>query len=148
MTITQLEELLNNKNLKSYRSQKILKGTDNGGMVLTLLPVGDDQHWIGMLTAYDKDGLKSENAVSFNLFMRIVNELENVLADYRVSQITGKLFGWKPSIAIKQFLYNKKVHRLFFLEESHVLSFLKEYTEPSRSEKRTKELVDVVVLIG
>jgi hypothetical protein len=92
--------------------------------------------------------LKSENAVSFSNFMKIVGELENVLADYRVSPVTGRLFGWKPAKYLQNFLYNKKVHRLFFLEESQVFSFLREYTDYERADKRNKEVVEVVVLVG
>lgn len=119
-----------------------------GGMVMHMTPVGDSGFWIGTLTAYDRNGMKSESAVPFNQYIKIVNEVEDLLSPYQTRGFNGKLVGWNPSQTVKSFLYNKKVHRLFFLEEQHVLPFIKSYTKPVRVQKRKEEAVEVVVMVG
>lgn len=117
----------------------------SGGIVLHFAPVGDTGFYVGTLTAYDENGLKSENAIPFNQFIQVVNEIEDLLEPYKTKEFTGTLEGWNADGIIKSFLYNKKVHRVFFLEEQQVLPFVKSYTNPARVAKRD---VDVIVTFG
>lgn len=129
------------EDLKKYDCTKKFAG----GMVLHICPVGDSGYYIGTLTAYDESGLKSEKAVPFNKYIKIVNEIEDLIEPYQTQGFTGRLAGWNPAPVVRSFLYHKKVHRLFFLEERQVLPFLKNYTQPERKQDRE---VDVVVTFG
>lgn len=119
-----------------------------GGMVLHLAPVGKTGFCIGTLTGYDEDGFKSEKAIPFSEFIEVVNEIENLIGVYGTLEFTGILAGWKAEGYLKNFLYHKKVHRVFFLEESCVLPFLKSYSHPARKRRRKNLGVDVMVNFG
>lgn len=129
------------EDLKKYECTKKFPG----GMVLHFSPVGERGFFIGTLTAYDKNGLKSERAFPLKQFMKVVNEIEDLLKAHQTTSFTGILVGWNPTRFVKSFCYNKKVHRLFFLEESELMDFIREFTRPDRVAQRE---VDVVVTIG
>lgn len=130
--------------LNQYSCKKKL----SGGVVLHLSPLGNSGYYIGTLTAYDNNGLKSEKAIPFEKFIQAINEIEDLIEQYQVNGFTGRLVGWNPSTIVKKFLYEKKVHRLFFLAEGDVLKFMKHYTSKIRVDSRLENDIDVAVLFG
>lgn len=130
--------------LKHYHNKKRLPG----GVVVHLAPVGNTGYFIGTLTCYNEEGLKSENALPFQKFIRIANEIEDLIAPYQTNGFTGRLVGWNPTPKVRDFLYKKKTHRLFFLEEHHVLPFVKSFTSDVRTAARKEHGIDVVVMVG
>lgn len=114
-----------------------------GGMTLHFSPVGSTGYYIGTLTAYNSDGEKSEYAIPFNDFIDVINEIESLLRAYRTNNFTGQLVGNGATGVIKNFLFDKKVHRIFFLDEDKVLPFVKTFMSQERTRNRA---VDVVVL--
>lgn len=116
--------------------------------VLHIAPLHGSGLYLGTLTAYDVNGLKSERAFPLASFMRIISELEALLKVNAGDQCTGKIFGFNPIPMVKDFLYKKKVHRLFFLEEQNVLTFLRTYTSPSRKAEREQNGTEVIVTFG
>jgi hypothetical protein len=109
--------------LKSYRKpKKELRSC----VSFHIAPVGSAGIFLFTLTCYDEDGLKSEKAVPFPIFINLLNELEEILKSYRRRSFTGRVVGWNPPEHLRDFLYRKKVHRLFFLEEDDVLPFVRE----------------------
>jgi len=119
-----------------------------GGVVIHFSPVGQSGYFIGTFTAYDRNGLKSERALPFDKYIRIVNEVEDLLEPYQVNGFTGRLAGWNATPYVKSFLFHKKVHRLFFLNETHVLSFVKRYTGKKLARKRAELGVEIVIMFG
>jgi hypothetical protein len=132
------------KELYQYKCTKKL----SGGVVLHIAPLGSSGYYVGTFTAYDKTGLKSEKAMPFNQYIRTVNEIEDLIEPYQINGFTGRLVGWNPSPVVKNFLYEKKVHRLFFLAETDVLAFMKNYTSQVRVDARADEGVEVIVMFG
>lgn len=135
--------------LKKYRCAQVLPN----GVVVHLFPLGDTGYVVGTFTAYNADGLKSEKALPFSKFMRLVEELEKeILPKFRYPDgFAGWLVGWNVRAFryIDSFLLRKKVHRVFFLHESDVYPFLKAYTDPIRVKRRLLETeTDVVVMFG
>ncbi|WAB25019.1 hypothetical protein M3_0068 [Lysinibacillus phage vB_LfM_LysYB1] len=116
-----------------------------GGMVVHFNPVGESGYYIGTLTAYNEQGEKSDKAIPFQKYMKTVNEIEDLLQPYQGYEFTGILVGWNPTTYVKSFLFNKKVHRLFFLHHADVLKFIESYTTPERIAARE---ADVVVTFG
>lgn len=125
--------------LKSYK----IGITYSEGFVLHIAPLGGSGYYVGTLTAYNKDGLKSENAFPIKQYMRIIEEIESLL-----DECSSELHGYKPSPLIKEFLYKKKAHRLFFLSEKNVLPFIKTYMSPSRKADRDERGIEVIVSFG
>lgn len=132
------------KALQEYECTKKL----TGGVVLHLAPVGITGYYVGTITAYDVNGMKSERALPFSKYIRLVNEIEDLITPYQEQSFTGRLVGWNPTPIVKNFLYEKKVHRLFFLSENNVLTFLNNYTSKMRIENRISEGYDVAVMYG
>lgn len=130
--------------LKEYKCHKKF----SGGVVLHINPVGNTGFYIGTLTAYDKSGLKSEQAIPFQKFIKVINQLENLLSQYQTTSFTGRLEGWNPTEKVREFLYEKKVHRLFFLAEDAVLNFMEDYTSKKYIAYRLENDVDVLVMFG
>lgn len=116
--------------------------------VLHISPLTGSSLYVGTLTAYDVNGLKSERAFPLDAFMRVISELEALLRINASYECTGRLIGWNPTVSVKDFLYKKKAHRLFFLEEHKVLSFLKTYSSPSRKVEREQNGTEVIVSFG
>lgn len=143
ITVEKAMELFS-KELDEYKNHKKL----SGGIVLHLNALGDTGYYIGTLTCYNEKGLKSENAVPFNKFIRVVNEIESLIAPLQVNDFTGRIFGWNPTERVGKFLYDKKVHRIFFLPEQSVLTFMKKYTSSERTKSRLKDGIDVLVMMG
>jgi hypothetical protein len=117
-----------------------------GGVVIHLAPLGKTGFYVGTFTAYNHNGLKSQDALRFSDFLNITSELENTLKQYDTHGFTGKVVGWKPSQSIKNFLHEKKAHRLFFLHQSQVLEFVNEYMSVKRKEKRKREGLDKIIV--
>lgn len=130
--------------LKNYQNHKKIAG----GVVLHLDSLGDTGYYVGTITCYNSKGLKSENAIPFNKFIRIINEVEELISPYQTNGFTGRIVGWNPTHNVREFLYEKKVHRLFFLSEQSILTFLKQYTSNKRTQDRLKEDIDVLVMMG
>lgn len=125
--------------LKSYK----IGITYSEGFVLHIAPLGGSGYYIGTLTAYNKDGLKSEHAFPIRQYMRIIDEIESLL-----EECSSGLHGFKPTSIVKEFLYRKKAHRLFFLSESNVLPFIKTYMSTSRKADREERGIEVIVSFG
>ena len=130
--------------LASYDMTKTLPN----GVILHLASLGDTGYFACTLTAFNGEGVKSEHALPFRKFMRIVEELEALAYAYRREPFTGQVVGWKPKRLLERFLFEKKVHRLFFLNEESVLPFVKTYGSSSRKEQRERDGVNVVVMVG
>jgi hypothetical protein len=143
MNVEQVMEIYS-KELSSY--EKCVKYPD--GMVLHISTLGNTGYYIGTLTAYDREGKKSENAFPLSTFMNVVSEIESLLKIHRTLDFTGQLIGWNPTSRVKNFLYNKKVHRFFFIPEDSVLPFVKSFTHESRIAERKNMGVDLLVVFG
>lgn len=144
-------ELAVEKALKTFESE--LSGYElskrlPGGVVLHLASIGETGYFIGTVTAFNSEGVKSEHALPFRKFMRIIEELEHLASAYRKAPFTGAVVGWKPKATLEKFLFEKKVHRLFFLNEESVLPFLKVYGNAARKEQRDRDGVNVLVMVG
>lgn len=120
-----------------------------GGAVLHFAPMEGTNLFVATFTAYDENGKKSERALPFNKYIKIVNEIEDVLQFYkRNTGFLGRLVGWNPTHLVREFLFEKKVHRMFMIHEDDVIPFIKEYTDKSRVKKRVKMGAEVLIVVG
>jgi len=108
----------------------------SSGVVLHISPLGETGYCIGTFTAYGDDARKTENAMPFRKYIKVINQLEALLEEYQDNGFTGRLVGWNPPTLIKEFLYEKKIHRFFFLTEESVVEFMKAYTSKARLKYR------------
>ncbi|WCS68070.1 hypothetical protein Goe26_01580 [Bacillus phage vB_BsuM-Goe26] len=94
--------------------------------------------FIGTMTAYDSNGYKSAKAFPIGTFMSMVGEVEEALNEFSDDPMMTKVFGYRPSQNVVTFLKAKNVHRLFFIEESNVLDFVKLLNSEKNLKKRSK----------
>jgi len=130
--------------LNHYKSDKCVAN----GVVLHMAPVGDSGYYVGTFTCYDANGLKSERALPFDKYIRVVNEIEDLITPYQTNTFTGRLVGHNPTPRVREFLYTKKVHRMFFLNETNVMNFVKNFTSKIRVDARAADGIDVLVIFG
>ncbi len=130
------------KELEEYACTKKVAS----GAVLHLSPLGETGYCIGTFTAYGDDARKSESAMPFRQYIKVINQLETLLEEYQANDFVGRLVGWNPPTLIKEFLYEKKVHRFFFINEDDVMEFMKKYSSKSRVKYR-KDIAASVSLV-
>ncbi|QKE56527.1 hypothetical protein [Bacillus phage YungSlug] len=123
---------------KNELSAYVCKDKLPNGAVLHLARLGESEVYIGTLTCFNKEGLKDERALPFQTFINVVNQLENFLGNYKNTAYTGRVIGWNPTEKVKDFLYEKKVHRVFFIRRADVFRFLEEYTGKEATFERSQ----------
>lgn len=120
-----------------------------GGIVLHIAPVGETGYYVGTLTGYNKEGQKSADAIPSDIWLNLINDIEQLIKPLATKPFTGKLVGHKAiGSNVISFLLKKQVHRFFFLEEQNMLKFLKSYNHYSRSERRRNSGITIITVFG
>lgn len=112
------------------------------GVVVHLYPLEGTTETLGTITVYDDEGKKSDKALPLDKFLEIVDLVETSMI-YATDGERFKVLGWKPNQKVMDFLFSKRIHRFFFLNEDNVLDFMRRLSEGYREKGIEAKLIIV-----